>query len=217
MFSRLFNLLFNRGCKGTVNKDCTVVYRKKTRDDLIREFDYSKYPEPNIINPEKEQTLLILDDLPDTLCLFTVDFERIERKYKRNPYNDFKIVELIGKECGFSAHKYIKHQLATGKSKVDIAILDITLGYMERVEGGDVIEFDGIDVAIELLKVNPNTKIIFATAHTLDRRDRTMAYYYNKFEKATGKTLDAFYLHKLGDRTDEFHSLIYGVDQGSEI
>jgi len=179
---------------------------KKTRDDLIKEVNLSIFKQPDITNVDKNITILILDDIPESITLYNSDFLRIGKRYNKNILEDLKIVYTIGRPAGYIAYKYIIEHPNT----INYAILDITLGYIIKLEDGEYIELDGIDIAIYLLRYNTNIKFLFSTAHTLNRRNPTMEYYFNKFESETGLNIEDYYLNKNSDRAEKIYNMIYG-------
>jgi len=177
-----------------------------TRKEIIDSLDYDKYNAPEITCGTPGTNIFILDDIPDSLTLYDIDFSTIKRQYKKNVCNDFQVINCVGSTAGFKAHKFI----AIEKNKIDYAILDITLGYLVRLDNGEYIEFDGIDIAIDILGVNPDAKIRFSTAHTLNKRNPTMEYYHNKFTKLTGKKLQNYYFNKNDNRAEKIYQFLYG-------
>lgn len=178
----------------------------RPRGVIIDSIDYDEYEEPEIINHDGEKTLFILDDIPDSLTLYRIDFSNIKRRFKKNVDKDFKIVKCVGATAGFKAHKFINVE----HNKIDYAILDITLGYIKKLNNGEYLEFDGVDIAIDILEDNPDAKILFSTAHTLNKRNPTMKYYFEKFENNTGKKIEDHYLHKNSERVTPIKGLLYG-------
>ncbi|MGE3593804.1 MAG: hypothetical protein AB7G52_15100 [Arcobacter sp.] len=177
----------------------------RTRDEIMESMDYSTYKDPVIINKDNDKTLLILDDINVSMALYESDFNRIKRTYSKDIKNDFKVVNVIGTTAGFMAHKYI----VVNNNKIDYAILDITLGYIVKLNNGEYLEFDGIDIAIDILKSNQGAKFLFSTAHTLNRRNPTMEYYFSKFETATGLNIEDYYLNKNTDRAEKIYHMLY--------
>ena len=155
---------------------------------------------------DKNITILILDDIPESITLYNSDFLRIGKRYNKNILEDLKIVYTIGRPAGYIAYKYIIEYPNT----INYAILDITLGYIIKLEDGEYIELDGIDIAIYLLRHNTNIKFLFSTAHTLNRRNPTMEYYFKKFESETGLNIEDYYLNKNSDRAEKIYNMISG-------
>lgn len=195
----------------------SLFVNKQVQDDIIltemrevlnsinysEEIDYNRIPsaEVTIIN-KKLPYLLILDDIPETISLYSTDFRNINRLYNYNVEEEFNTVKCLGVKAGLTAHKYL--ELEDGY--VDYAILDITLGYIIKFKNGDFEEFDGIDIAIKILEKNPKAKIIFSTAHTMNRRNPDIIRYINKFESATGKDINNYYINKNSDRVTGFYT-----------
>lgn len=181
----------------------------KTNNTSINNYviDYSKYDDVDTLNSDTkaETVLFIMDDIIDSLTLYNIDLDRVDRNFDKNTRADYKIVTAMGRTAGFKARKYIY-----SGGRVDYGILDITLGYVIKLENGEHLEIDGIDIAIDLIEHNPNIKFVFSTAHTLNRRNPDMKYYFNKFELATGRNIEDHYMNKNSSRYKTIHTLLYG-------
>jgi len=206
-FSKITNL-FSSDAKSEVKK---TTNKRETIEDIFDSKDYSvdfkvnqldlnTFEDPIIINSDKEKTLLILDDIEESDYLFNIDFRIIKEKYGYDIFKELKIVKCYGKQAGFIAKKY----LSNPDNKVDYAILDITLGNSLKLADGSYIEYDGIDIGLQILEQNPEAIIRFLTAHTLNRRNPMMMEYFNKFESNTNKLIDDFYINKNGDRPNKY-------------
>jgi len=169
-------------------------------DFKINKLDLNTFEDPIIINPDKEKTLLILDDIDESDYLFNIDFRLLKEKYGYDIFKELKIVKCYGKQAGFIAKKY----LSDPDNKIDYAILDITLGNSLKLTNGSYIEYDGIDIGLQILEQNPEAIIRFLTAHTLNKRNPMMSEYYDKFEENTGLPIDSFYINKNGDRSKKY-------------
>lgn len=185
--------------------------KKVTLAELIARIDFSTVPDPVVTNPDSGKTLLILDDIVESKLMYNTDFSKIKRKYKLDVNNDFRIVYANGSKAGYIAYRYIMDV----NNPIDIALLDITLGGVIKFEDGNYIEIDGVDIAIELYKRNPDIKFVFATSHTLNRGASDMMYYFDKFEEATGENLCRHYLDKNNndkenERYSQIKKLLYG-------
>lgn len=185
----------------------------RSNQELAKLVDYSTHPDPEIKNINGGKSLLILDDIPISLDLYGADFRAIARKHAEediDPEKDFKQIVCVGTRAGCIAYKAI----VIDKQKIDYAILDITLGYIILLdnEAAEYLELDGIDIAIELLKINPETKILFVTAHTMDIRNEDMTYYIVKFETETGRKMSPMYYANKNseDRPEKIYNFLYG-------
>ena len=170
-------------------------------EEKLKLVDFSIYDDPKISNIKEEPVLLILDDVPDSEILYNIDFKNMERKYNFNPYKEMKVVKCLGATAGFKAFKYINKP----ENKIDYAVLDITLGFSIKLKTGDVLELDGVDIAIEILKRNPKAKIIFCTAHTMNSRNPIMKYYIDKYYDYTGKDISKCAVYKNSNRMEELY------------
>lgn len=179
---------------------------KDDRIKILSDIDYSPYTVPDIAgNENSENEILILDDIPLMKSLYTMDFKKVNRQYNKNIEEDFKLVYFISPDCGYRAYKYITDNY----NKIKFAILDITLGYVIKNKHGQPIEIDGVDIAIYLLKLNPDIKLKFMSAHTLNRYNYSMIYYFDKFEINTNLNIEKHYIFKNGDRVKELYNLLY--------
>lgn len=185
--------------------------KRLTLAELIARIDFTTIPDPVITNETCGKTVLILDDIIESKLMYNTDFSKIKRKYKVDPNKDFRIVYANGSKAGYIAYRYVMDT----NNPIDIALLDITLGGIIKFDDGNYIEIDGVDIAIELYKRNPDIKFVFATSHTLNRGASDMLYYFDKFEEATGENLCRYYLDKNNndkenDRALQIKKLLYG-------
>ena len=176
--------------------------------DSVVSIDYDRYPDPEIIDNGKEETILFLDDIPNMWYLYNTDMDRIKSEHGRDIRKEFNIIKCLGEKAGFTAHKFIFKDY----KKVDYAILDITLGFGVKLTNSEYVEYDGIDVLLELYKRNPDMKFIFCTAHTLNKKNPTVGYFFKKFESATGLKFEDHYVNKNSDRYKDIFKLLYGED-----
>lgn len=178
-------------------------YVRPSRQELINNLDYNKFDLPTSIDRSKDKTLLLVDDVELSALLYKADFDGIRDVYGLDIENEYNEIKSLGQVCGYSSIKYIK----TTDIKITHAILDLTLGHIEMVDGV-YLEVDGVDVAIELYKHNPDIKILFSTAHSLDNKNATVKYYFNKLKEFNGHCLLDFYLNKNTDRKEKIYELL---------
>lgn len=181
------------------------------REKLLAMVNYSVYKDPVKKGTEGKPSLLILDDITITQKLYEFDFNNIQIKQGLDIYKDFQIIFCLGPDCGYEAYKYINIY----KNKIDFAILDLTLGTTIKLDNGEYVDMDGVDIAIAILKNNPDAKILFSTAHTLDINNRTVEQYVAKFEQFSNIRIDEnqkYYMNKNSDRVKTLLKLLYGVD-----
>lgn len=158
----------------------------KSKDDILKTLDLSGYQNEVYINDYRpdRKTLFIMDDLPTTEVLYTVDFKNINNDFGFNVNEKFNIIMLYDRKVGFAALKFLKKQL-----KIDYCILDINIDSLEKYDSGDYLDLDGIDIAIEMMKYNQDTKVIFSSAYTLDIKNPLMLEYITKYETHFNKSL----------------------------
>lgn len=176
---------------------------KLNRKEIIDSIDYNKFKSLEYVN-KTQKTLLLVDDIEISEFLYKADFDGLLSMYKLDVMNEYNYVKALGPVCGYSAINFIR----TSEVLITHAILDLTLGHIEIVSDGTYIEVDGVDIAIELYRHNPDVKILFSTAHSLDNKNSTVKYYFNKLQEATGRSLLDLYLNKNGDRKDSLYNLL---------
>lgn len=206
--------------KSTSTANSTAVTEEKIKKDLeikefvydrtltfkpymLQELDYSKIPAPEIINPEAQVTVIIVDDIEHAGILYKNDFEKLKDK-KIIDTDGLKIVRCLGQDAGFMAYKYAVIE----RNPVDYGILDITLGHKIRVFDEWFKEFDGIDLAIAIQEAQPTFKFLFATAHTLNQDNHTVRTYNEKSKRYLQGGLDKYYLSKNTNRVDTIANLL---------
>lgn len=172
------------------------------------EIDFSEYPDPEIIDNGADKTLLILDDMSNIKLLYNLDFKKIKDNFNKDVLKDFNIVYCLGNQAGFTAHKFILNT----DTKIDYAILDITLGYGVKLISGEYIEFDGVDVFRELYIKNKDLNYIFCTAHSLNRKNPTVNSFFTKYEDIVKKNIKDNYVNKNSDRYLHIKNLLYSKE-----
>jgi hypothetical protein len=189
------------------NTSSTDVCKVETdvKSDMNNPKYYKNFNKPIIENENNDKVLLLLDDVKETKKLYNIDMKNIERKYNKNVNDDFKIVNTFGDPAGYIAYNYI----AIENNKIDYAILDIGLGYRFKLDSGESLLIDGIDIAIAILERNKNAKILFSTVHNLSKNNPEMVEYFNKFENFSGCSIDKYYLNKNSNRVDKIYKLLY--------
>jgi len=185
-----------------VTCDVNIKYAREELFGLLKLSDYGEVDFVNGYDPNKE-TLLIMDDIDDTYTMYEIDFDKIKLLKDKDIYARFNVVTAMGVEAGFLAYKAIQYGL-----KIDYAILDITVGNMIKFSNGEYLDIDGVDIGLMLLK--NDTKIIFSTVHTMNKKMLVMEYYINKFENCEGKDITDYTMNKNGERVTPLYKFIYG-------
>lgn len=207
MLKAIFNKLFNRINKVTEEEvDERIQYYTITQ--LIHQVDYEKYPDPEIINPEGDITVLYMDDLQEFMEINMMDLETIKERYletqeERDLFNRLKIVKCTGLYAGQIAIKYLL------KHKVDKALLDLTLG-KEPIEfpNGQILDINGTDVAVELFNRYKDIQIGICTSHTLNKNNPQYHDYMLNFETNTGEDIMEHYIPRIKERTENVKLLL---------
>jgi len=166
--------------------------------NLPSEVNYNAMDPVKIIgNENSDYRILLMDDFVEQFTLYELDFNRIKRRYEYDILKEFKVYEAIGAYAGFMTHKLLNELPG-----LNVAVLDMTLEMSIKLSNGDIIEYDGVDIAIDIIKRFPECEIVFCTAHSLNKRDPLMSKYITKFEEATGKEFDPYYMSKADKRSD---------------
>jgi len=170
---------------------------------------HKELPEPIITgNLESDLTLMIVDDQEVVFCLYSMDFDEIKTRFGIDTLSKFKIVQCGGQDAGAIASKYI----AEATNEIVIAVLDLTLGTVVREPSGKLTIYDGVDLALELIKLHHRCKIGFCTAHMLVNNNPTIVKLINKFKTSTGHNLLDYTFSKNSDRAKNLHELM--IDAG---
>lgn len=179
----------------------------KSREELLSSIDFSEYADVKYLsNNPGAKTIFILDDIDVTEDIYTIDYGKIKQKYDKDIFKEFTVIGAFGTNAGFMAEKFIRES----NVQIDYAILDINLGNMLRLGVDDFIEFDGIEIAHDLVLKYPNAKFIFSTAHTLNNKNSSMIYYFNRFaELFDNKVLSDYGMDKKGDRVTNIYNFLY--------
>lgn len=132
----------------------------KTVIPEVKKFSY---------DPTKKN-ILIMDDFEGMALLIKDELKRVQCC---NIEQKFNIILSTGAFAGFTVKQFLENE----DIKIDVALLDITLGGV--IEG---VEYDGVDVAIFLKQSNPECVIRFVTGHTLNRHNPEIFKFIKKFE-----------------------------------
>lgn len=190
--------------RGTPIMNSTNLFEERLKDIDDIDLDHYRYPEERG-NPKAEKSVLVLDDLGFMVSLYHNIFNKIDRTYNVDSRKDFKYLWATDQDCACKVLKYIDND----EVRIDYALLDITLGHVNRTRTGKPIELDGVDIALILLKRNPNMKFKFITAHSLNRYQKTLQIYFDKFEKNTKLNIDNYFINKNGDQVTPIYKLLY--------
>ena len=208
MFENTFNYLKNIFVKNqeeNKEKEDDKKVERIPNEILLLNHDYSNVALPKIVNETSDKSLLIVDDYELTSVLYENDFVNIKEEYKINVEKDFKVIRCLDKDSGLQAFKIVY----IDKVKIDYALLDLTLGCMAKLPNNQYAEVDGADLGIYIKKFNPDAKILFVTAHTMNIDNYVVAKYADKLKKH-GLDLLSLYLSKNSlTRYASVHDLLY--------
>lgn len=227
MIKELISKVLNLGSSET-NKaeiDLTDIVMPADISKAVSGFTYDSIPDPIIEgNAESKNTFLIMDDQPAVFFLYETDFKNIKRTLGIDILKDFKIVKCVGDDAGFIAHKYLQNT----QDELVIALLDITLGKIIKVanevevpyvteEGKqetrletkyDILTFDGVDIALEIMDKYPKCQIKFCSAHRLNKKNPEILEFIDKFESKTKLDISDFYFSKNTNRVEHIYKLL---------
>lgn len=187
--------------KKWIKDDEKIVVPKSTkeipREELFDMLNLTPYEAPVKVNDftPGRPSLLIVDDIMDTAYIYNEDLSLIEVKEKIDVNSKINVLHALGKNSGFTAYKYI-----VNGGKVDYAVLDITMVSKIKFPSGELLDIDGVDIAIELSKHCPDAKFVFCTAHAMKKGNSLMKYYVDKIEanfcQDNGLTAEDLTIHK---------------------
>ena len=138
--------IFRKDIENEIKEEVKEKVVKYSTLEKIKNIDLSKIPEPIIIDNGSDKTLLIVDDLEESMILYKSDFNKIKNRYNLD-INEYNIVKCLGPNAGFIAVKYLLNNNPTA------SILDITLGSSMLDKTSKYVEIDGVDITILLIKI----------------------------------------------------------------
>ena len=173
--------------------------------EIMEQYDYSSIPEPEILNPDAPRTAILVDDILFTDIMYRHDLKKMTAQYGCAPYQDYKMVKCLGDYAGFQAYKYVVLE----GNKIDVGVLDLTLGHNFCIQDRLCTEVDGVDIAYHIKQACPDFKFLLCTAHTMNLNNSTIERYYNKLKDSLGIDLRSVYINKNSYRVDKFYQLLY--------
>jgi len=204
MITKLWNWLTdNKGAdkeQESVNQKEEYISPDSINNEEI--FSFDNIEDPEIINNGVTKSILFMDDLENQFDLYKIDFNRMKYNYKFDINEHYNIINCRGEFAGFIAWKYIQN------NHVDVAILDITLGKSVKLENGKYLAYDGIDIGLEFEKYSKSTIYKFCTAHPLNRKNREIHSFIDKFEKNSNKDIYDYYFNKNDERYKTIYEMI---------
>lgn len=131
----------------------SLEHETKSNIDQLKPILLDNY-DPN------KQTILIVDDYEGIITLFNSTFKDMEDRYTDFHLSDYNYITVSSIYAGYRVLKYMADR------KVDYLITDVTFG--GKIRGDNETEIvDGIDLVIELRKVNPDLKYVVFTGHVV--------------------------------------------------
>ena len=143
------------------------------------------------INPNDTlPKLLIVDDIPDTKVIYEFMFKQILAKYKYDIYKHVEVSYALGNDCVNKAYAFIC------KNKIDLACLDLTMGYVVK-DGPIIEEINGVDLYYIIKnKNNADANMVFVTAHSFNSDNPVISSYINEFKLAVNDSIYKHYINK---------------------
>ena len=186
------------------NSDKEYIDSSEIDTDVVESFDYDTMDDVEYLSEDidEKDVLLLVDDLEDQFFLYEMDFKNIKSKFDCSIYDEYLVCKSSGEMAGFSAIKFINNT-----DRLDVAILDITLGKSIKLSNGEYIDIDGVDIGLSILKKFPRCKVVFCSAHPLNRRNPDIHSFMMKWEDSTGIRMEDVYFNKNSDR----HKYIYDL------
>lgn len=172
-------------------------------DNSVESFSYDDMEDLEVINDKGDKVMLLMDDIENQFFLFNIDFKKIEKEYNYRVKDHYKIYKASGDYAGFNAIKFINNA-----ERIDVAILDITLGTSIKLSNGDFIDIDGVDVGIKIKEKFPDAKIKFCSAHPLNRRNPDIHHFIGKWENYSSTKMDHVYFNKNSDRAKYIYDMV---------
>lgn len=189
----------------SMNKKSCTVFIKPDQMDL----DLTPFKEVDIVEyDESKSTLLVLDDVDFIIDMYQFDMKSMMKSYQYDLTNDYNMCYIVSKDCGYRALKFLR----TTRIPIDLAFLDLSLGYVYLDNKGNVVEIDGIDVAYELKKFNPNAKIYFYTAHRFDNRSPMVDEFIQKYYSFFQDDITKYVINKDTTRLNKIYNIVRNND-----
>ena len=162
--------------------------------DIRIEDNHIDIPHIEIKNYNAERkTLLIMDDYPGMISLLKDDLGEVQSDYE----STYNLLEATGNFAAFSVLNFLNKNIIP----IDLALIDITLGGIV-VKEGTITEYDGVDIALTLIKKFPRCKIRFVTGHTINRKNPEIYKFIKKYEDATSLLIDDIIVPKNSNRKE---------------
>ena len=178
-------------------------------DRCLESIDWDNVPEPVFQKPYdvNKKSILILDDISATDRMYSIDFKNIKAEFGKNVVEEYNIIKCFGSMCGFIAEKFINNS----NIKIDVGILDISIGNIIKLKQGSIKEIDGVDIAMLLMKTSSDVKIIFMTGHAVTMKNKDCVHYFEKFNNQTGENIEDYYYNKQDtNRSEKLYRFLYG-------
>lgn len=214
LFMGIINFFSKNKDKGkeiieTLEKTVTNIKENATdkKYDTLTKIDLSKYKDEEYLHPydANKKTIILVDDLTATKVLYEIAFSEIKRRHKIDVTEDYNIIFFFGKNVGFSVIKFLSKDI-----NIDYAILDITIDTLAKFDD-EYIELDGVDIAIAIANKNPNTNIMFNSAHTMNPRNLTVSEFIEKYKK---HFKDDMYKHTIDKLVDMNQAIFNFLSKG---
>lgn len=170
-------------------------------------------------------TILLMDDYSGIISILLDDFKYLGA----NIIDDLNILYSDGTLAAFSVKKFLDEYKRLKEEeieldiitindtdlenkdghvyqicqieKIDIALLDITIGGFNYINN-EMVEYDGIDIAKFIKEVFPNCRIYFLTGHKPNKKNPKIFRYMEKFRSIFHEEINNWIIPKNSNRVD---------------
>jgi len=206
---RMFNNTPRHIKHGLSKEDIDEMLKTPMPDNVVTLEDLCDIPGPELCgNLNSNKVLLLLDDQDSVFYLYDMDFDKIKKEYGYDVEAEYMVVKCKGQYAAYTASRY----LFANQYDIVIAILDLTVGKILKLETNELILFDGADVALEIIHEYPKCKLAFCTAHIMEDTNPAISGIVNKFNTATGCNLLDYTFSKNSNRAKYIYNLISDAD-----
>lgn len=215
--------------------DCIKrLFKGKERDDLapiftieeLSKIELSSFGsltegsldlEEKYSHKESKKNVLIVDDEETMFYIYKNCIKKMNVfcKNNKNVFKNYNVYYSFNKNAGIIALDSIFKGM-----KIDIAFLDLTLGFTLKLDKypdvsrelmNKIIIVDGVDLAIEINKRNPDARIVFVTSHTNDFTIHSTKAYEEKFYNHFNRHIRDYYINKNSDKKcEDMCKILYG-------
>jgi len=176
--------------------------KKFTRDEMLKMIDTQTDILTELEDVDKfDCKVMVVEDVTFSHYLYEDIVNELRERESIKCVRECDVISSFGGHSGYNAVNYVKN-LPKGK-RVELAILDITLGMAVRFDADNFIMLNGIDVAKKINEKFPDVLIIFLTSHSMNESNPTIREYMNQCQKDLGVDIMSLYVHKNSNEAAE--------------